>query len=88
VLLPAGSRAGKYDQAANPHQVSHLGKCLAPVPVMLKALARYGHIKVTISVRQLVPSAHNVNTLALAQVAAYILSSVPKEITHAAVDVE
>jgi hypothetical protein len=87
MLLPAGSRAGKYNQAANPHQVNHLGKCLAPVPVMLKALARYGHIKVAISVWQLVPSAHNVNTLALAQIAAHILASGPKEVTHAAVNV-
>jgi hypothetical protein len=39
---------------------------------MLKALARYGYIKVTISVWQLVTRAHNVNALALAQVATYI----------------
>jgi hypothetical protein len=64
MLLPAGSRAGKYNQTADPDQVNHLGECLAPVPVMLETLARYGNIKMPIRIWQLMPCADNVNALA------------------------
>jgi hypothetical protein len=54
---------------------------------MLKALARYGYIKISISIWQLMPRADNINALSLAQVATHILVRIYKEVTHSAVDV-
>jgi hypothetical protein len=88
MLLPASGSAGKYNQTADPDQVNHLGECFTPVPVMFKALARYGNIKMSIRIWQLMPCADNVNALSFSQVATHILVSIYEEVAHAAVNVQ
>jgi hypothetical protein len=73
MLMPPGGGATEQNQTTTTHQINHLLKGLLPVPVMLKALAANRHIKITISKRQLMRQANQVNAWTLTQITPNIL---------------